>query len=155
MSLFIFVTRAGTGIMTSTKLAKMHRIGKKCSLFCKQSFNVLLPENLNNELAKDQDERGLRRLHAWRSSSPHLGVPGGNILLLSRQIHVCAQPQIQSALQANPWGGEEEGANGKIMPPPPLCGHPLCLWDRLREGSLTKDTQFHKKQIHKAIIVLF
>ena len=55
MPLFIFVTRAGTGIMTSTKLAKMHRIGKKCSLFCKQSFNVLLPENLNNELAKDQE----------------------------------------------------------------------------------------------------
>ena len=25
---------------------------------------VLLPENLNNELAKDQDERGLCRLHA-------------------------------------------------------------------------------------------
>ena len=87
-------------------------------LFCKQSFNVLLPENLNNELAKDQDERGLRRLHAWLSSSPHLSVPGGNILQLSRQIHVCTQPQIQSALQANPWGGEEEGANGKIMPPP-------------------------------------
>ena len=115
-------------------------------LFCKQSLNVLLTENLNNELAKDQDERGLRRLHAWLSSSPHLGVPGGNILLLSRQIHVCAQPQIQSALQANPWGGEEEGANGKIMPPPPLCGHPLCLWDRLREGSLTIDTQFHKNK---------
>ena len=64
MFLFILVTREGRGILTSTKLAKMHGLGKKCSLFCKQSFNVLLPENLNNELAKDQDERELCRLHA-------------------------------------------------------------------------------------------
>ena len=148
MSLFLLVTREGTGIMTSTKLAEMHELGKHVPFFVNKVSTYFCQKisTMNWQRIRNQDQRGLCRLHAWLSFSPHLGVPGGNILLLSRQIHVCAQPQIQSALQANPWGGEEEGANGKIMPPPPLCGHPLCLWDRLREGSLTKDTQFHKNK---------